>query len=52
MATNPGTLPDDLAALKAIIMAQQVEIARLSTSERAYDALIQSLKIRIARLQK
>ncbi|WP_146851828.1 IS66 family transposase, partial [Acidomonas methanolica] len=52
MATNPGPLPDDLAALKAIIMAQQVEIARLSTSERAYDALIQSLKIRIARLQK
>ncbi|MCQ9157275.1 IS66 family transposase, partial [Acidomonas methanolica] len=52
MATSPGPLPDDLAALKAIIMAQQVEIARLSTSERAYDALIQSLKIRIARLQK
>ena len=52
MAVASTSLPDDLDALKAIIMAQQVEIARLSASERAYDALVQSLKIRIARLQK
>ncbi|GBQ23210.1 transposase [Gluconacetobacter sacchari DSM 12717] len=52
MAVASTPLPDDLDALKAIIMAQQVEITRLSASERAYDALVQSLRIRIARLQK
>ncbi|RFD20845.1 IS66 family transposase [Komagataeibacter melaceti] len=52
MERHPGPLPDDLETLKGIIMAQQGEIVRLSASARAYDALVQSLKIRIARLQK
>jgi len=52
MATGPDILPDDLATLKAIILAQQSQIARLTASERAYDALVQSLKVTIARLRK
>ncbi|PYD55368.1 IS66 family transposase, partial [Komagataeibacter xylinus] len=52
MERHPGPLPDDLETLKGIIMAQQGEIVRLSASARAYDALVQSLRIRIARLQK
>jgi hypothetical protein len=43
-------LPDDPAALKAIILAQREE--RLTASARAYEALVQALKIRIARLQR
>ncbi|WP_456306313.1 IS66 family transposase, partial [Komagataeibacter xylinus] len=52
MERHSGPLPDDLETLKGIIMAQQGEIVRLSASARAYDALVQSLRIRIARLQK
>ena len=45
-------LPDDPAALKAIIVAQRAEAVLMEASERAYEALIQALKIRIARLRK
>ena len=45
-------LPDDPALLKAMILAQRAEAERMAASVRAYEALIQALKIRIARLQK
>lgn len=52
MAVTSDSLPDDPSALKAIILAQRDEISRLTATEKAFDALVQSLKIRIARLQK
>ena len=45
-------LPDDPAALKAIIVAERAETARMAASVRAYEILVQSLKLRIARLKK
>jgi len=52
MSSLPDDLPDDPAALKAIILAQRVEAERMAASVRAYEALIQALKIRIAKLRK
>lgn len=52
MLSSLDGLPDDPAALKAIILAQREEVARLTASARAYEALVQALKIRIARLQR
>ena len=45
-------LPDDIAVLKAIILSQRAEATRLEASVKAYEALVQALKIRIARLRK
>lgn len=45
-------LPDDPAALKAIIRAEREEKARISASVRAYEALIEALRLQIARLRK
>lgn len=45
-------LPDDPATLKAIILAQRAEALRMAASVRAYEALIQALRIRIARLKR
>ena len=52
MAAALESLPDDPSALKAIILSQREEITRLSATERALEALVETLKIRIARLQK
>jgi transposase len=52
MLSSLDTLPDDPAALKQIILAQREEMSRLTASARAYEALVQALKIRIARLQR
>jgi DNA repair exonuclease SbcCD ATPase subunit len=52
MEWSPETLPDDPAALKAMIIAQQAETSRLQASVRAYEVLIQALKLRIAKLQR
>ena len=52
MAAACDSLADDPSALKAIILAQRDEISRLTATEKAFDALVQALKIRIARLQK
>lgn len=52
MKAGLESLPDDPSALKAIIAAKNEEIARLCAAERAYEALVQALRIRIARLQK
>jgi transposase len=45
-------LPDDPATLKAIIVAQRTDALRMAASVRAYEALVQALRIRIARLKR
>ena len=45
-------LPDDVAALKAIILAERAEAAQLATSVKAYEALVQAMKVRIAKLRR
>jgi transposase len=52
MSLSLASLPDDPAALKAIIATQHAEAERLAASVRAYEALVQALRVRIARLQK
>jgi transposase len=52
MKAGLESLPDDPSVLKAIIAAKDEEISRLSAAERAYEALIQALRIRIARLKR
>ena len=52
MEMNLDALPDDPAALRAIILAQQQKIAGMEASSRAYEALIQALKLTIARLKR
>jgi len=48
----PVDMPDDPAALKAMIAALQAENAKMSATLRAHDLLVQSLRIRIAKLKK
>ena len=45
-------LPDDSAFLKALIAALRLESAKISATLRAHDALIQTLRLRIAKLKK
>ncbi len=52
MEISLDALPDDTAALRAIILAQHRQIAGIAAANRAYEALIQALKITIARLKK
>jgi transposase len=52
MDASPESLPDDVAALRAIIAAQKAEIHKLTSSARAYEALIEALRIQITRLKK
>ena len=52
MISPLDALPDDPATLKAIILAQRAEAERMAASVRAYEALIQALKIRIAKLKR
>ncbi len=52
MDASPQSLPDDVAALRAIIAAQQAEIQKLTSSARAYETLIEALRIQIVRLKK
>lgn len=52
MSGDAQNLPDDPAALKAIIAALQAENAKISATLRAHDQLIQSLRLRIAKLRK
>ena len=52
MEISLDALPDDPAALQAIIRAQHAQIAGIEASNRAYEALVQALKITIARLKK
>lgn len=52
MSNEAAILPDDPAVLKAMITALQAENAKISATLRAHDQLIQSLRLRIAKLQK
>lgn len=52
MSPSLEALPDDPAALKAMLVAERAEADRMAASMRAYEALIQALKIHIARLKK
>lgn len=52
MSTVPLILPDDPALLKALIAALQAENAKISATLRAHDQLIQTLRLRIAKLKK
>jgi transposase len=52
MEISLDALPEDPAALRAIILAQQQKIAGMEASSRAYEALIQALKLTIARLKR
>ena len=52
MSSNAVNLPDDPAALKAMIAALQAENAKISATLRVHDQLVQALRLRIAKLQK
>ena len=52
MSSTTGNLPDDPALLKAMIAALQAENAKISATLRAHDQLIQTLRLRIAKLRK
>jgi transposase len=52
MSNAAEILPDDPASLKAMIAALQAENAKMSATLQAHDQLIQSLRLRIARLKK
>jgi transposase len=52
MSSDAQNLPDDPAALKAMIAALQAENAKITATLRAHDQLIQALRLRIARLKK
>lgn len=52
MAPEADILPEDPALLQAMILGLRVEIAGMAAANRAYEALVQALKITIARLKK
>jgi len=52
MSNDAAFLPDDPARLKAMIAALQAENAKMSATIRAHDQLIQTLRLRIAKLKK
>jgi transposase len=52
MSNAAQTLPDDPTLLKALIAALQAEDAKISATLRAHDQLIQTLRLRIAKLKK
>lgn len=52
MSSDAPILSDDPAVLKAIIASLEAENAKLSATLRAHDLLVQTLRARIAKLQK
>ncbi|NTI78949.1 IS66 family transposase [Rhizobium rhizogenes] len=52
MSNATTNLPDDPAFLKAMITALQAENAKMSATLQAHDQLIQTLRLRIAKLKK
>jgi transposase len=52
MSNEATILPEDPAVLKAMIAALQAENAKMSATIRAHDQLIQTLRLRIAKLKK
>ena len=52
MSSDASILSDDPAVLRAIIATLEAENAKLSATLRAHDLLVQTLRTRIAKLQK
>lgn len=52
MSIATTNLPDDPSFLKAMIIALQAENAKMSATLQAHDQLIQTLRLRIAKLKK
>ncbi|WP_163988902.1 IS66 family transposase [Rhizobium lusitanum] len=52
MSNTPTDLPDDPAFLKAMIAALLADNAKMSATLQAHDQLIQTLRLRIAKLKK
>ncbi len=52
MSRDAAILPEDPALMKAMIAALQAENARMSATIRAHDQLIETLRLRIAKLKK
>jgi len=52
MSSDTPSFPEEPAVRKAMIAALQAEDARKSTTIRAHDQLIQTLRLRIAKLKK
>ena len=52
MSDLAETLPDDPVLLKALVASLRAENAKISATLRAHDQLIQTLRLRIAKLKK
>ena len=52
MLNEASDLPEDPARLKAMITQLQAENAKLTTTVRAHDLIVQALRLQIARLRK
>ena len=52
MTPDAEALPEDPALLQAMVLGLQAEIAGMAAANRAYEALVQALKITIAKLKK
>ncbi|TNJ38747.1 IS66 family transposase, partial [Phaeobacter sp. B1627] len=52
MSEDTASLSNDPAVLRAIIASLEAENAKLSATLRAHDLLVQTLRTRIAKLQK
>ncbi len=52
MTPEAETLPEDPALLQAMVLGLRAQIAGVEAANRAYDALVQALRITIAKLKK
>jgi transposase len=52
MRSEADTLPEDPAAPRAMVLGLRAEVAGIAAANRAYEALVQALKITIAKLKK
>ena len=52
MSSEADALPEDTAGLQAMVLGLQAKVAGMAAANRAYEALVQALKITIARLKK
>jgi transposase len=52
MAPDDETLPDDPSLLQAMVLGLRAQVAGIVAANRAYEALVQALRITIARLKR
>lgn len=52
MTPEADTLPEDPALLQAMVLGLRAQMADMAAANRAYEALVQALKITIAKLKK